>query len=82
MPIMVPTMLTGKHRLVTVRLCTRYSVSAYLALTVTATTMRGDPFARRAALSQITRVNVSARAISHAVSTWTETCSRLYAMSD
>jgi len=62
MPITVPTILTGKHRLVTLRLCTRYSVSAYLALTVTATTMRGDPFARRAALSQITRVNVSARA--------------------
>jgi len=45
-PITVPTILTSKHRFVTVRLCTRYSVSAYLAFTVTATTTaRRHPFA-------------------------------------
>lgn len=67
MPITVPTILTSKHRFVTVRLCTRYSVSAYLALTITATTTaRRHPFAvAPPPLSQIARVNVSA--VPHAV---------------
>lgn len=95
MPITVPTILTSKHRLVTARLCTRYSVSAYLAHLLLPERRREEtllPASRRAVpdnASERIRARARARArareftaVPHAPHETQRHGGRLYVMSD